>query len=149
MLGFILAPMGQKVAGQYPSEINYAYGGRGTYLGDDPQHNTRDQAGLYFDATIGGPAIPTDVELSSTYGGYMTYQGGRTPVAAAWVNAQEGYFPSPWRPPGGWNPAGAWGPQPSLSGFSDLVTDWRAWAALLGVAGLAWWGLRPKRKGRR
>ncbi|MGH7175761.1 MAG: hypothetical protein ACREJC_00145 [Tepidisphaeraceae bacterium] len=109
MLGFILAPLGEKVPGQFPSEIQNAYGGTGEYLCPfDPQFNQNGEAGLFYDTQLGGPQIPTDAELATVY--------GHTPVASGWIPAQEGYFPSPWRTPGGWNPAGAWGPQPSLSG---------------------------------
>lgn len=113
MLGFIVAPLGQKVPGQYPNEINYSYGGDGVYLcPPDPQWNQNGEQGFYYDTHLGGPAIPTDAELATVY--------GRTPVAAAWVTAKEGFFPGPWRTPGGWNPAGAWGPPVSLSGLGHL-----------------------------
>jgi len=114
MLGFILAPLGQKVEGQYPNEINYAYGGAGTYLCPaDPQFNTSGEPGFYYDTPLGGPAIPTDAELAKNY--------GYTPVQAGWVNAKEGFFPGPWRPPGGWNPAGQYGPPMSLSGLGTSI----------------------------
>lgn len=116
MLGFILAPLGQQVPGQYPNEINYAYSGAGTYLcPDDPQYNTQGEPGLYYDTQLGGPAIPTDAELATVY--------GYTPVAAGWINAAEGFMPGPWRTPGGWNPAGAYGPPTSLSGLRDATMD--------------------------
>jgi hypothetical protein len=114
MLGFVLAPLGQEVPGQYPNEINYAYGGAGAYLEPaDPQFNTRGEPGLYFDTPLGGlGAIPTDAELAKNY--------GYTPVTSGWINAKEGFFPAPWRTPGGWNPAGKYGPPMSLSGTSIL-----------------------------
>ncbi len=113
MLGFVLVPLGQKVDGQFPSDINYAIGGAGTFLcPEDPQYNQHGEAGFYPDTQLGGPAIPTDAELSTIY--------GYTPVNAGWVNAQEGYMPGPWRVPGGWNPAGAYGPQAGLGGLQDV-----------------------------
>jgi hypothetical protein len=131
MLGFIVAPLGQKVAGQYPNEINYAYGGRGSYLEPhDPQFNTSGEPGFYYDTPLGGPAIPTDAELAQNY--------GYTPVQAGWINAKEGFFPGPWRVPGGWNPAGAWGPQPTLSGASVGLSP-LGWGAIVVVAGLLAW----------
>jgi len=101
MLGFILAPLGQEVAGQYPNEIGYSYGGNGQFLCPfDPQFNQNGEQGLYFDTQLGD--IPTDAELSTAY--------GYTPEVSGWIAAQEGYFTGPWVPPGGWNPAGAYGP---------------------------------------
>jgi hypothetical protein len=129
MLGLILSPLGQRVAGQYPNEISYAYGGQGTYLDPfDPQFNTQGESGCYFDTPLGmtlnGPQIPTDAELAKSYSEY-------TPVAGAWINGkfngQDGYWPSPWRVPGGWGPAGAWGGKMSLSG-----------ATVLGLSPLGW-----------
>jgi|WetSurMetagenome_2_1015567.scaffolds.fasta_scaffold348677_1 hypothetical protein len=132
MLGFILAPLGQKVAGQFPSDIQYSYGGNGTFLcPPDPQFNQRGEQGFYYDTPLGGPAIPTDAELATVY--------GRTPVASAWINAKEGFFPSPWRVPGGWNPAGAWGPQMSLSGTTVLGLSPLALGLVAGAVGLAAW----------
>jgi hypothetical protein len=145
MLGFIPAPMGQKVPGQYPNQIQYSYGGDGHYLcPPDPRFNQHGEIGMYYDTPLGGPQIPTDAELATVY--------GRTPVASAWITAKEGYFPSPWRPPGGWNPAGAWGPQPSLGaapmifykfGMSPLL-----WGLVAGAGGLLWW-MTHKTKPRR
>jgi len=124
MLGFIVNPLGQKVPGEFPAEIQYSYSGAGEYLCPfDPQFNTRDQQGMYFDSMLGGPAIPTDAELAKVY--------GRTPVASSWIVAKEGYFPAPWRTPGGWNPAGKWGPPMSLSGASSV-----GWIAI-GIQALA------------
>jgi hypothetical protein len=138
MLGFILAPLGQQVPGQYPNEINYAYGGAGSFLEPpDPQFNTRGEQGFYFDTPLGGPAIPTDAELARNY--------GYTPVQAGWINAKEGFFPGPWRPPGGWNPAGQYGPPVSLSGANGYANP-TTWAIIiLGAAG-AWWYFKRKRK---
>lgn len=141
MLGFIPAPMGQKVPGQYPNQIQYSYGGDGHYLcPHDPQFNQTGEIGMYYDTPLGGPQIPTDAELATVY--------GRTPVAGAWITAREGYFPSPWHPPGGWNPAGAWGPQPSLHGILDVAKDWKVWALVAGAAG-AFWLMTHKTKPRR
>jgi hypothetical protein len=113
VLGFIVAPLGQEVPGQYPNEINYTHG-PGEYLCPfDPQWNQRGEQGMYYDTPLGGPAIPTDAELATVY--------GYTPVMAAWVKAKEGYFPGPWRTPGGWNPAGKWGPPMSLSGVGQVA----------------------------
>ena len=140
MLGFIVAPLGQKVDGQYPNEINYAYGGAGAYLCPaDPQFNTRDQIGHYYDSMLGGPAIPTDAELAQNY--------GFTPVQAGWVNAKEGFFPGPWRPPGGWNPAGKFGPPMSLSGSTSLgsLSLW-TWLFLAGAGAGAYVLLRKKKR---
>jgi hypothetical protein len=111
MLGFVVAPLGQKVAGQFPYGIQYAYGGEGNYLcPDDPQWNQRGEAGFFYDTRLGGLAggIPTDAELGPVY--------GYTPNVGGWVNAAEGFFPAPWRVPGGWNSAGRYGPQMSLTG---------------------------------
>jgi hypothetical protein len=103
----VLAPFG-KIPGAYPSQINYSYGGGGTFLRPaDPGFNTRGEQAFFHDTNLG--AIPTDAELATTY--------QYTPVASGWVAAKEGYYPSPWTPPNGWNPAGAYGPQMSLSGL--------------------------------
>jgi hypothetical protein len=107
MLGFILAPLGHKVPGQYPNEINYSYGGGGSLLcPPDPGQNTRGEQAFYSDTHLG--AIPTDAELATAY--------QYTPVATGWIAAEQGYFPGPWVPPAAWNPAGAYGPPMSLSG---------------------------------
>lgn len=142
MLGFILAPLGQEVPGQYPNEINYAYGGTGSYLcPPDPQFNTRGEQGYYYDTPLGGldgPAIPTDAELAQNY--------GYTPVEAAWINAKEGFIPGPWRVPGGWNPAGKYGPPRSLSG-SFTLPNWSIYTyALLAAAGYGAWRLYKKKR---
>lgn len=128
MLGFIPAPLGTKVAGQYPNEIQYTYGGSGTYLcPPDPQYYHRGEAGFYHDTSLGGlGAIPTDAELARNY--------GYTPVTSGWIHAKEGYVPSPWIPPGGWSPAGAFGPQTSLSGLAGAVSGYAPY--LLGFAAI-------------
>jgi hypothetical protein len=121
MLSMVLAPLGRKVDGQFPSEIAYSYGGTGELLcPDDPQYNMSGEPGLYYDTELGGPAIPTDAELATNY--------GYTPVQAGWINAKEGFMPGPWRVPSGWNPAGAYGPPMSLSGAS----------AIMGLSPLTW-----------
>jgi hypothetical protein len=113
MLGFVVAPLGQKVDGQFPYGIQYAYGGEGNYLCPyDPQWNQNGEAGFYTDTRLGGGlagGVPTDAELGPVY--------GYTPDVGGWVNAAEGFFPAPWRVPGGWNSAGRYGPQMSLSGY--------------------------------
>jgi len=113
MLGFVLAPLGQEVPGQFPNEIAFSYGGGGTFLcPPDPQWNQYGEQGLYYDTKLGGlGAIPTDAELATAY--------GWTPTVTGWVAAQEGYFPAPWRPPGGWDPSYPNGPSMSLSGLGD------------------------------
>lgn len=113
MLGFIVNPLGVKVPGQFPAEINYTGSGDQYLCPFDPQWNQRGEQGMYYDTPLGGPAIPTDAELATVY--------GYTPVMAGWIKAKEGYFPGPWRPPGGWNPAGKWGPQMSLSGVGQVA----------------------------
>jgi hypothetical protein len=51
-------------------------------------------------------AIPTDEELSKTY--------GYTPVTSGWINTAAGaYYPAPYIPMG-WNAAGAYGPRMAL-----------------------------------
>jgi hypothetical protein len=128
MLGFIVAPLGKEVPGQYPSEIQYSYDGNRSYLGPfDPQFNTSGEAGLYYDTALGG--IPTDAELATAY--------QYTPVASAWINAKEGFFPAPWRTPGGWSPAGAYGPKMSLSGagLTSVVGDYKLWGVLAAGVG--------------
>jgi hypothetical protein len=143
-LGFIIAPLGQEVPGQFPSEINYAFGGNGTYLcPPDPQFNTRGEQGFYFDTALGGPAIPTDAELATVY--------GYTPVQAGWVpsinaDGTTTYYPGPWRVPGGWNPAGAYGPQPSLSGASSTASPWMTFVVIGVLAVAGWWGYKQFKK---
>lgn len=66
--------------------------------------------GLPSAASLGGveglDAIPTDEELSKTY--------GYTPVTSGWVNTAAGtYYPAPYIPMG-WNAAGAYGPRMGL-----------------------------------
>jgi hypothetical protein len=152
MLGFILAPLGQKVEGQYPNEINYAYGGTGEFLDPhDPQFNTRGEQGFYYDTPLGGPAIPTDAELARNY--------GYTPVQAGWINAKEGFFPGPWRVPGGWNPAGQFGPPMSLNGlgiatapngvpmfFYKFGMSPSLWAIVVAGSAGAWWYFKKRKK---
>lgn len=118
MLGIILNPLGQEVPGQPAADINYTGAGNDYLCPPDPQYNTGGEQGFFYDTPLGGlgdGGIPTDTELASVY--------GYTPVAGGWVNGQfnnqNGYWPSPWRVPGGWNPAGAYGPQPNLSGLRD------------------------------
>jgi hypothetical protein len=149
-LGFILAPLGQEVPGQYPNQIEDAIGGSGSYLcPPDPQFNQNGEAGLYYDTALGGlgdGGIPTDAELAKVY--------GYTPVIGGWINAAEGYFPAPWIPPGGWNAAGGagspYGPQVSLSGLrgaSDGSTPSWLVVAVVAVLGLAgWWAYREFQK---
>lgn len=140
MLGFIVAPLGTKVEGQYPTGIQYSYGGSGTYLcPPDPQYYHRGEAGLYYDTSLGGlGAIPTDAELARNY--------GYTPVTSGWVNAKEGYFPSPWVPPGGWNAAGAFGPQPSLSGLGGSAGLLSGYLVFVGAAVAGFFGYRALMK---
>jgi hypothetical protein len=140
MLGFILAPLGQKVPGQFPNEINYAYGGAGTYLcPPDPQWNQNGEQGLYYDTRLGGLGdIPTDAELARNY--------GYTPVTSAWINAKEGFFPAPWRTPGGWDPAGAYGPPMSLSGAMSTSSLVMYGLPVVGLAAIAYWFLKKKKK---
>jgi hypothetical protein len=116
-LGVILAPFGKNGPGWY-AESGPAYGGTGTYLGParpypttDRFFNTRGEVGLYYDTQLG--AIPTDAEMAKSYVCY-------TPVTSGWINAKEGFVPSPWR--FGWDPAGAYGPQTSLSGLGMVMT---------------------------
>lgn len=139
MLGFVVAPFGQ-IPGAYPSPIAYSYGGNGGYLGPpDPQFNQRGEAGHYFDTPLG--AIPTDAELSKTY--------GYTPVASGWVAAKEGYFPSPWEPPNGWNAAGDYGPKMSL-GFASLsMPSTPTLLMILGGLGIAAYLLYPRKSRKR
>lgn len=131
MLGFILAPLGQRVEGQPPSEIQYSFGGGGSAPGaylcpPDPMNNERGEQGFFTDTALGRlkgklkgalnglRGIPTDAEMASVY--------GYTPVASGWVAMQQADgsivdYPSPWVPPSAWNPAGNYGPQPSLNGL--------------------------------
>jgi len=59
-----------------------------------------------FGGLEGLDAIPTDEELSKTY--------GYTPVTSGWINTAAGtYYPAPYIPMG-WNAAGAHGPRVAL-----------------------------------
>lgn len=59
-----------------------------------------------FGGLEGLDAIPTDEELSKTY--------GYTPVTSGWINTAAGaYYPAPYIPMG-WNAAGAYGPRTAL-----------------------------------
>lgn len=146
MLGFIVNPLGQKVDGQFPAEINYTFGGDTYLCPPDPQFNTRGEQGFYYDTPLGGlagPAIPTDAEMASVY--------GYTPVMAGWIPSVNAdgtttYYPGPWRVPGGWNPAGGYGPQPSLSGASGTTPPWLVLAVIAGLGLAGWWGYKEFKK---
>jgi hypothetical protein len=58
MLGFFVVPSGQN-PGSPPSEVGYSIDGDGTWLCPfDPQYNTRGEAGMYFDTSLGGLRAP-------------------------------------------------------------------------------------------
>ena len=140
MLGFVVAPLGQKVDGQFPYGIQYTYGGDGSYLCPyDPQWNQNGEAGFYHDTRLGGlhGGIPTDAELGPVY--------GYTPTVGGWVNAKEGFFPAPWRVPGGWNSAGPYGPQMSLSGALTSSSLFLPLAAIAALGGAYWFFKRRKK----
>jgi hypothetical protein len=145
-LGFILAPLGQEVAGQFPNEINYSGITAGSDLcPPDPQWNSKGEAGMYYDSPLGGlrgEGIPTDAELATVYG-YM-------PVISGEVVAKEGHFPGPWIPPSNYSAAGQYGPQPSLNGLRGASgTDTPTWLVFVVIAGLGlagWWAWREFQK---
>lgn len=111
----ILTPHGH-MPGNFPSEITRTYGGNGTYLcPQDPYQYQRGEAGFYHDTQLGQQTVPTDAELSKTY--------GYTPYNYGWVNgkAQDGreaYWPGSWIPPNGWQP----GPRAPMA-FGDAAQD--------------------------
>ena len=117
-LGIVLTPYGKVPGGYPPAAIAYSRGGNGTFMCQygqcDPQHNTRDQAGHYYDTPLGSPrpglfarlkqrfalrglgAIPTDFDIAKVRG-YL-------PVNSGWVTTKQGYQTGPWLPPHGLYP---------------------------------------------
>lgn len=98
----------------YP-EITRTYGGSGTYLcPEDPYQYQRGEAGFYHDTHL-GQTVPTDAELSKTY--------GYTPYNYGWVNGRmadgrPAYYPGAWVPPNGWTP----GPRAPMA-FGDAAQE--------------------------
>jgi hypothetical protein len=143
-LGFIVSPLGQEVAGQFPSTVNYLGTGAPYLCPPDAQFNQRGEQGYFYDSYLGGArglgdgGIPTDTEMASVY--------GYTPVMGGWIDAKEGYFPGPWNPPGGWNAAGGYGPQPSLSGASGSTPTWLYFLVIAGLGIAGWWSYRQFKK---
>lgn len=95
----IPTPYGQ-IPGSYPSEITRSLGPGPTYLcPNDPYYYQRGEAGFYSDTPL-GQTVPTDAELSKTY--------GYTPVNYGWVYGKMGnqraYWAQPWTPPAGYAP---------------------------------------------
>ncbi len=140
-LGIVLAPYGRNPDGTSPPHtVNYSGVNRHrTLCPDDPQFNTRDQAGLYYDTPLGSPMtaigrkiqrwrinkqrrlqglgdIPTDAELATVR--------GYTPVTSGWISSvsPKAFVTGPWVPPNGQN-YGGYAPPVALNGLRDGATD--------------------------
>jgi len=119
MLRSVFAPYG-RIPGGWPTGITQSRGPDGSYeQPHDPQYNTHDQSGYYYDTQLGSPlknwwermkarrviakaramgAIPTDFEMAQNM--------GYTPVTSAWIDTQQGYLTPPRLPPNGFAPGG-------------------------------------------
>lgn len=121
----ILTPYG-RIPGSFPSEITQSAGPGPSFLcPNDPYYYQRGEAGYYHDTQLGGlgQTVPTDAELSKTY--------GYTPWNYGWVygtvdnTTQRAYWPQSWVPPNGWAP-GPRAPMALGATSDDLVAELNA-----------------------
>lgn len=119
-----------KIPGAWPTGITQSRGPNGTYLQPhDPQYNTHDQAGYYYDTQLGSPLtfmqrwklrryykqLAKDQRadrVSSPFLGAiptdfeMAPRMQYTPVTSGWIDTKQGYLTPPWLPPNGYAQGG-------------------------------------------
>lgn len=140
-LGIVLAPYGD-ISPEPPGEIAATMQNWRTRCGpNDPQFNTRGEAGYYYDG-LAGVAPPGDLEMSRIY--------GYTPVVNSWVPFKKlTWTMAPWVPRSGYEGQGYPTIGPALRGAADswsasgvafyqtMTQNMRwAWSALLTSTGL-------------
>lgn len=127
-LGLVLAPEGDISPAPY-SEVGAVMQNWRTRCGpNDPQFNTRGEAGHYYDTPLGGVG-PSDLQLSRIY--------GYTPVVNSWVPFKRMTWTiAPWVPPTG---DAGWGYPtigPALRGLAGATNVGWGWSKLRRALGL-------------
>lgn len=127
-LGLVLAPEGDISPAPY-SEVGAVMQNWRTRCGpNDPQFNTRGEAGYYYDTQLGGVG-PSDLQLSRIY--------GYTPVVNSWVPFKRMTWTiAPWVPPTG---DAGWGYPtigPALRGLAGATNVGWGWSKMRRALGL-------------